>query len=315
MVLLIVYLFKNFPDADIIDVSEYLGGKCLKAILALLYVVFFIANAVLVVRSFSESIKMTYFESLPLIAIVLFFVATSCLANLFGIKVLAKANLIIAPLVLLSILIIIFSSIQNFVPQRLLPILGHGINETFIQGISNVFLFSILAYLFLLRPIIKNTKDYKKISLISVGFSSFYLIASIICLQLVFPFIYESKEHLSIYLLIKMAKSGDVMQRFISVFFFIWILSVLCYISISLYFAVHVTKKTAKLSNSKYVTYCFGSIVLAFSLLVSDFSKYINFIEKIFKPTITIFLFVANVLILVFANIKLKIKNKRKDSL
>ena len=314
VILLIVKLFKNFPGSDILDVSNYLGGKFLKSLVAISYIILFIVNAVMIVRSFSESIKIIYFNALPLMTIILFFVVTACIANLFGLKVLSKTNLIIAPLALLSIFIIVLASIQNFIPQRLFPILGHGINQTFIQGSSNVFLYSVLAYLFLIIPMLKHPKDFKKVSLISVGISAFYLITSIICLQLVFPFIYETKEHLSIYLLIRMARSGDVVQRFTSIFFFIWILSVLCYISISLYFAMHVTKKCSKIKNPNVVNYCLGSIIFGSSLIVSDFSKYIIFIDKIFKPTTSIFLFVFNIFIMILANIKYKVKNKRTDS-
>lgn len=313
IILLIAKLFKNFPGYDILDISEYLGGKILKSIIAISYIILFIINSVMIVRSFSESIKIVYFNTLPLTTIILFFVVSACIANLFGLKALSKTNLIIAPLALLSIIIIILASIQNFIPQRLFPILGHGVSKTFIQGSSNIFIFSVLAYLFLIVPSLKNQHEFKKISIISVGISAFYLIASIVCLQFVFPFIYESKEHLSIYLLIRMARSGDVVQRFTSIFFFIWILSVLCYISISLYFATHVAKKCCKLENSKNVNYCFGSIILGASLIVSDFSKYIAFIEKIFKPSTSIFLFVFNVLIMILANIKYKIKSKRTD--
>lgn len=313
VVLLIAKLFKTFPGYDILDVSNYLGGKFLKAVVALSYIVLFIVNCVMIVRSFSESIKIIYFNDLPLTAIILFFVISACIANLFGLKVLSKTNLIIAPLALLSIFIIILASIQNFIPQRLFPILGHGAYNTFIHGSYNVFLYSVLAYLFLIIPMLKNQNDFKKISLISVGISAFYLIASIICLQLVFPFIYETKEHLSIYLLIRMARSGNIVQRFTSVFFFLWTLSVLCYISISLYFAMHVTKKCSRLENSNTINYCLGSLIFGASLIVSDFSKYVVFIEKIFKPSTSIFLFIFNVLILLLANIKYKIKNKRTE--
>lgn len=312
-IFLVIRLFKNFPGYDILDVSNYLGGKLLKGIMAVGYIFLFIANCVLIVRSFSESIKVIYFQSLPLISIILFFIISACLANLFGLKVLAKTNLIIAPLALISLFVIILSSVQNFIPQRLFPILGHGFNTTFIEGSSNVFIFSILAYLFLISPMLKQQNDFKKISVISVLVSAFYLISSIICLQLVFPFIYETKEHLSIYLLIRMARSGDIVQRFTSIFFFIWILSVLCYISISLYFAMHVTKKTTNLSNPKSVNYCFGSLILGFSLVIGDFSKYTIFLEKILKPTLAIYLFIVNILVLILANIKYKVKNRRKE--
>lgn len=79
-----------------------------------------------------------------------------------------------------------------------------------------------------------------------------------------------------------------------------------------MYFAIHVTQKLTHLSNTKYINFCFGSIVFSAALIASDFSKYNIFIEKIFKPTSSIFLFVANVAILIFANIKQKIKKAER---
>ncbi len=315
VMLLVAGLLKKFPGYDMLDVSEYLGGKTLKSIMTILYILLFVVNAVLIVRTFSESVKIVYFNNLPLLLIILFFIIAPCIANLFGIKVLSKTNLIVAPLVLLTVIIIILASSHNFIPQRLFPILGHGINKTFIEGINNLFLFNILAYLFLIPPMLKHQNQYKKLSITAISISAFYLIASIICLQLSFPFIYETTEHLSIYLLVQMARSGDVIQRFASVFFFIWILSVLCYISISLYFAMYVTKKSTNLSNTKTVNYCLGSIVLGASLMVGNFAQYTVFIEKFFKPLSAIFLFIINILVLILAIVKYKIKNKRNDSI
>ena len=206
IVLLTIRLFKNFPNSYILDVSKYLGGKLLKTLVAIFYIISFLLITVLIVRSFSESIKIVYFDNLTLPIVILFFVVSACIANLFGLKVISKSNLIVAPLVLLTVVLILLASIQNFIPQRLFPILGHGIKETFLDGSSNVFLFTILAYIYLLPPLLKEKKSYKNVAIISTSISAIYLIINIICLQLVFPFIYDTQEHLSIYLLVRMSR-------------------------------------------------------------------------------------------------------------
>ena len=60
VVIIILSLFKNFPGYDILDVTNYLGGKILKTVIGSLYIIFFLANAVLILRSFSESIKIIF---------------------------------------------------------------------------------------------------------------------------------------------------------------------------------------------------------------------------------------------------------------
>ena len=59
--LLICKLFKKFPTQDIVDVSEYLGGKILKAIVGILYILFFIFIAGIFLRYLASSLKLIYF--------------------------------------------------------------------------------------------------------------------------------------------------------------------------------------------------------------------------------------------------------------
>ena len=308
---LIVKLFKNFPGLDIIDISNYLGGKFLKILMGIAYIVFFITISIFITRNFSETLKTIYFTSSPIIFLILFFVVSACIANQFGIKVIAKVNLIIAPVALISILIILFSTFKNFVPQRLYPILGYGVDKTFVSGLTNIFSFTGLAYLFFLQPLLKKEKSFKKISIISIIISSIYLFLSVTCLLLVFSFIIDSNESISIYLLTRMARYGDIIQRANAIFIFIWILSITSYVSISIFFALHVTKKLVNLSNTNPVNYSFASLILGFALLIKNFDETISLI---LKYSILIFIFGVNICILTLANIKYKFLNKKNNT-
>lgn len=119
----ITLLFKNFSCSDILDVSKYLGGNKLKVIIGFLHIFLLLIVSILMLRNFSETLKVIYFNESPLLFLLIFFVITACIANKFGIKVIAKVNLIIAPAIFISILIILFAMFKDFVPQRLLPIL------------------------------------------------------------------------------------------------------------------------------------------------------------------------------------------------
>lgn len=306
----IAKLFKRFPGQDILDVSNYLGKKYLKIPIGIAHILFLIAISSLVIRNFSESLKIIYFNNSPIIYLTLFFIISACIANKFGLKTISKANLMIAPIIFISILIIIISTSKNFVFQRLLPVFGYGINETFFSNLTDIFGFTGLAYLLYLQPFLKKQNDLKKISVISMIISGVYLFLSVTSLLLVFSFVTESNESISIYLLAKTIRYGEFLQRANSLFIFIWILSILSYVSIVIFFTVYLTKKLTNLSNTSTANYCYGSIILGCALLYENIAQYLDFIENALKYVILIFLFGINTLILILANIKIKRKQK-----
>ena len=54
---LIYKLFKNFPNMDIIDISEVIGGKFFKNIIGIVFIIYFIVTSSLMLRNFCESIQ------------------------------------------------------------------------------------------------------------------------------------------------------------------------------------------------------------------------------------------------------------------
>ena len=207
--MIIVKLFKNFEGYDILDISNYFAGNFFKTLIGIGYLVVFILTATIVLRDFSETLKIIYYSNSPLTFIMLFFIIGTILGNKFGLKAIAKANLFIMPVVVFSIFIICISSFKNFEFQRLLPILGNGVDVTFISGFTNIFSYSGLAYLFFIMPYLKNTKQFKKISMICIVISTIYLLLSVLCLTLVFSYIAVTDESNSIYLLTRTLEFGS----------------------------------------------------------------------------------------------------------
>lgn len=131
IVCLIAKLFKNFPGYDLLDISKFLGSNLLKQIVGIAYIVLLIMLTASIIKSLSETLRTIYFQNSPILYISLFFIVTSIICNRFNIKTIAKANLIIAPAIFVSIIIILVSSIKSFMPQRIFPILGYGVDATF----------------------------------------------------------------------------------------------------------------------------------------------------------------------------------------
>lgn len=130
---LIIKLFKNFPNMDIFDMSHFIGGPKLRCFVGLVYSSFLIFIVSVVIRYFAESIKLIYLPNTPVEIIILLFVVVACIGNKFGFSAISKCNLIILPIILVSCLIIFLSASNDFVPQRVFPLLGYGANQTFVE--------------------------------------------------------------------------------------------------------------------------------------------------------------------------------------
>ena len=311
--LVICKLFNKFPSQDIIDISTYLGGTFLKIVISILYILFFILISGLFLRYLSNSVKQIYFEKSPLAFILLFFLIPVAFSCKLGLKSISSLNLIVTPIVLISMLIILFSTIKDFIPQNIFPILGFGVSKTFFIGLNNIFSFSAFAYLYFLMPLLKNPEEFKKIAITSIILSAIHLFLAIICLLMMFPFIPFSDEMLSIYLLARLIEFGKFFQRVDAIFILIWILSLFCFLSINVLFINKILKKIALLKNHKQLTYSICSIIFSIALLFPNISniKYIQ--NTILKYIVILLVFVISLLILILANLKFKRRNYNEN--
>ncbi len=304
--LLINKLFKPFPAHDIVDVSEYLGKKTLKTIIGLLYILFFIFISAIILRYLTNSLKLIYFEKSPLTFLLILFLIPVVFALRLGIKPISRVNLIFIPVVLISMLIILFSTVKDFVPQRIFPILGFGANETFITGLNNIFTFSAFAYLYFLIPLLKNPEDFKKVAISSIIISAVYIFLSVICLIMMFPFISFTDEMLSIYLLTRLIEFGKFFQRVDAIFVLIWILSAFSFLSITIEFSNRILKKLVNLKTHKEIAYSICAIIFSLALSFANLST-IKFMQnEILRYFVITLVFVISLIILILANLKLK---------
>ena len=148
--------FTPFHNKDIIDVAEYVGGSLLKKITSIIYTIHSIFISGILILSFVDTLKTIYLQNMPTELICLLFILVAILANQFGFKSVSRTNAILMPFILITIVVIFLSLFTDFVPQRIFPILGYGVNETFVSGASNIFAFGELILLFLIRPNLHN---------------------------------------------------------------------------------------------------------------------------------------------------------------
>lgn len=310
---LIYKLIKSFPGLDLIDISEFLGGKVFKNIVGTIFMLHFIITSSLLLRNFCEVLKIVYYPMTNIIFILAFFIIAVCIANYFDFSSTLKANLIIVPIVLVSILFLLFSNIKNFVPQRIFPILGDGLYNTFVLGLLNLSSFGGLAYLYFLPPLLKEPEKMKKISLISIVLSAVYLILCVSIILFMFSSFIDINEISLLYSATRYVEFGKFLDRLESVFLLIWMIVFACYLSIVLKFVMTIFRKITNIQNKKPLIPIFGLLILAISLIPKNLGVSEFFENQIYPYMVLFIVIILGIGILVFANFKLKKSQKQKS--
>ena len=315
IVFLIAKLFEKFPGMDIFDIGKYLGGKWLQFLLQIAFFAYFIFTISILLRSFSEGLKIIFFPRTPVPIIMFLFLMAMIILNKLGKISIIRANLFFMPLVLFSILFIFIANVENFTVQRALPLLGNGVSSTFLSGLSNLFAFGGISYLYLIPPHLKDQKNYTKIVLISIGISAFFLVISVATLLFTFPFVTTSEEIFPLYLAARFIEFGRFFQRLDAVFVLIWILSMIGYLSIAFSFASDIFQKMAKLQSPKWIFSLLALLVFGIALLPQNMEQVSFLEENVYSSIILILVFEVCLSILVLSNIKHYWINRKKGAM
>ena len=218
-------------------------------------------------------------------------------------------NMLIIPAVLLGMLLIGLSLFRDLDFNYLFPILGHGINETFLIGLSNIAVFSTFGFLYFLPPFLKESDDFRKISVISTIIAGIYLIFTSTLLLVIFPYITHSNELMSSYSLARLVQYGEFIQRIEAVFIFIWILGTLSYLSITFFYILTIFKKLTGIKKESIIAPNIALAILAIALTLQRSSS-IEFIEQyVYRYFVLILIFGISFLILLLAHFKHKRRN------
>ena len=304
--IIISKLFKPFHNQDILDVSEYIGGSILRKIISFIYIVHLIFISGILILSFADTLKTVYLNDMPTELICLVFILIAVLANQFGFKSVSRTNAILMPFILITVLIIFLSLFTDFVPQRVFPVLGKGINETFISGISNIFAFGELIILYLIRPNLKDTKQANKVGIISILLSGSFLFITVTALLLSFPFITGGEGVLSIYMITRTIQFGKFFQRVDALFILIWALTFFSYLSVIMSYILKITKKNTITSKSSPMIYLVALGIFIVTLIPQNIAQ-IRFAENvIYKYSSLFIVFILSFTILLLGYLKKK---------
>lgn len=309
--LITIKLLKKFLGLDIIDISEYLGGKPLKILIGILCIIYLIVETAFLTRMFSKNLLLVYFGNYPIAFIVFLFLFVAVTANLIGGKSIFKANTIIVPLALLSIFFTFIFVVDLLKLERSLPILANGASSIFLTGASNVFAFNGLFFLYFISPLLNKKEDTSKVTFTSVMIMGIFLILSISLLVFAFSDIYSISRISPIYFIIVNSRLSAFLERPEIIFIFIWTLALMSFISIAVMFCLNIFKKLSNMKNAKSLAASVCTIIFIISLLINNVFTLETIANAFYKYGTLILVFVIFTLVLIGANIKKKVLSKK----
>ena len=310
-VFLLNTLYKNFKGMDILDVSGFLFGKTFKFILGIIYIIYMIFIASLLLRNTAENLKTMYFQNTPTTYIVFFMLVGVAFISKYSLRTIIKCNLIIVPLILVSFIALFLLSSENFVFERIFPILGYGVKNTFLSGSINLFCFGNIFFLLFLMPLLKDYNQFKRLSYVSVLLSSLCILLTVIGILLVFPLNVASSSNIPLYMQTRTVTLGKLLQRLDALFILIWDLNIISYLSIVIGFVISIFKKISNIQETSTISYTFVAILLGTSIFYQNILQARRLNTELYKYLSLILVFGITFIILLFANIK-RNRNKKK---
>jgi len=313
-IIIISKLLKPFVQADIVDISEFIGGKFLKFLIGIAYIFLFISFSAACLRYLVNSIHLIYFNNTPILYLMLLFLIPIVIANKHGIKAISGTNIIFVPIAMVSIIILLLAASKDFVWQRLFPIFGYGAKNLFLTQLPNIAAFNVIAYLYFIRPFLKQENNFKTISIICIIVCFIYLFLSIVSLLMTYPFITETDETLSLYLLTRLITFGAFFERVDAIFIFLWILALLSFLSFNVFLIISTIKKLFNLKNSSELSYSISAILLGLALSFTNIASVKVFNREFYRYYTCILVFIVSFMIIIFAYIKKRKQGVRNET-
>ena len=257
---------------------------------------------------FSFCLEIIYFQLVKIIYIVGLLVIGAVVACTMRHNAIYRSNLIIFPFLIFSTLFIFIANFRYMDFGKMYPILGNGLFTTFVAGLSNMFAFQGLAYIYFMPPALKEPNQLKKVAVTSIVLSCILLLISIAVILFMFNGFIETDELLPLYSSVKYIEFGSFFQKLDSTFVLIWIVGFVSYLSIALKFSSNILKKLTNIENENIFTFLLAIPLFFLGIWSKNYATSIFWANTIYKYAFFILIVGISILILLSATIKQKVR-------
>jgi len=289
--LIFYYLATLYPDMDLPEITLHLGGKFLGRLFLSPILIYHILYTGLSARIFAQALLMFLLDRTPIYAIVLLMILVVLYAVNKGIYAIGGINDVMFPLCEVTIILLIFMSLQQADASYLKPVLfentGNVLRGIF-PGYTALTGFSIITYVYRYT---QKSKDSLKWTVIGAGIP----ILEYIALTVVTIMVFSAQGVMSLlYPTLTLSKSiefpGTFLERLESFIAILWIGIV--FLSLVLFSFASVRNFSAflglKQKHYRYVVLGHFPLLLLIALLPESGVKVLDYFDKIKYLQVTI---------------------------
>lgn len=299
----ICLLYKKFIGISFLDITEFLGGKLLKFIVGTIFFLYFLFTASVVLCKAVNCLQIVYYPMTNISYTVLLFIITACIACNLNKNGFLRATYILVPFVFIAIFFIFAGNLKNFNYENIFPVMGNGLDATFLSGAANLFTFGGISYILFLPQNLKRPDKFMYISLISTAISSFILTLVVATIILMFNKNVTSGQLFPLYISVRYIEFGTFFQRLDAAFLLIMNIAICSFLGIYSNLCLGILKDIFSISNVKPLSYPFVLLLYACTIFI-DTKFNLEFVQnEIFKIFFFITVFLG-IIILIFANFK-----------
>ena len=300
---IICMLYKNFIGISFLDITEFVGGKFFKFIVGSTFLFYFIFTLAIVLCKAVNCLQIVYYPMTHPNYTVLLFVITAAIACNLKNNGFLRATFIIVPIVIVAIFFIFVGNLKNFNYENIFPIMGNGVQATFIEGSTNLFTFGGIAYILFLPQNLKRPDKFMSVSLISTAVSSILLTFVTSTIILMFNKNVTSGQLFPLYIAVRYIEFGTFFQRLDSAFLLIMNIAICSFLGIYSNLCLGIIKEITNISDIKPLSYCFILLLYASTILI-DAKFELEFMQNTFFKILFFCVISLGLLILILANFK-----------
>jgi len=266
LIMIIHSIYKKYKDVSLMDAIYDILGKPLGKVIILLYIIWIgILNA-LYVRYYAERLNVSTYENTDYRVFIIIMLILVLLILPYGIKILARMNEIIFPILLLIFIIFMILLIPDIDFGKLTPVSYTDIIPVFDASFGITGLWGYVLFVFFIGNKIKDKENIQnvgiKASIFLLVATTFIIIASIGTLG---HTIIE-RTSLSFLIAVKQISFFGVIDRLESILVTTWVLSDFIIITVFTYIILDLIKSFLNLKNTSYLINI--SLVLLYILSV-----------------------------------------------
>lgn len=308
--ILVCSLYKKFIGISFLDITEFIGGKFIKFIVGIVFFLYFLFTAAVVLCKAVNCLQIVYYPMTNISYTVLLFVITTCVACNLKNNGFLRATFLILPFVFVAIFFIFAGNLKNFNYENIFPLLGNGAYSTFVSGSTHLYTFGGIAYLFFLPQNLKRPDKFMSISIVSMIISSINLTLVVATVILMFNKNVTSGQLFPLYIAVRYIEFGTFFQRLDAAFLLIMNIAICSFLGIYGNLCLGILKEITEITDSRPLSYPLILLLYASTLCIDSFFDIENIQNTVFK----IFFFSVigvGLIILILSNLKTSILNKR----